>query len=169
MKELCILARLCSYENETPVRGAWRGLMVPRAGLSFLLSHDALRTNKRADSRVCIMNLLRSGLLICGNSRRPRQYSCSLIDTRRRREVWGSQKFNVTNPSPHTPGNANSAPKVCACYSPPSVTGFLCVTCSSGVEIRHFALPRPHRSVCLRTQLLHPSDRCSAPYSPTLR
>jgi len=93
MKELCILARLCSYENETPVRGAWRGLMVPRAGLSFLLSHDALRTNKRASSRVCVMNLLRSGLLICGNSRRPRQYSRGLIDTRRSREVWDSQKF----------------------------------------------------------------------------
>ncbi len=67
--------------------------MVPRAGLSFLLSHDALRTNERATSRVCVMNLLRSGLLICGNSRRPRQYSRSLLDTRRSREVWDSQKF----------------------------------------------------------------------------
>jgi hypothetical protein len=91
MKELCILARLCSYENETPVRGAWRGLVVPRAGLSFLLSHDALRTNKRASFRVCVMNLLRSGLLICGNSRRPRQYSRGLIDTRRSRSMGFSE------------------------------------------------------------------------------
>jgi hypothetical protein len=87
MKELCILARLRSYENETPVRDAWRGVMVPRAGLSFLLSHDALRTNERANPRVCVMNLLRSGSLICGNSRRPRQYSRGLIDTRRSRSM----------------------------------------------------------------------------------
>jgi hypothetical protein len=39
-----------------------------------------------------------------------------------------SRKSNVTSSSPHTPERADSASKVCACYSSPLVTGFLCVT-----------------------------------------
>ncbi len=81
--------------------------MVPRAGLSFLLSHDALRTNKRASSRVCVMNLLRSGLLICGNSRRPRQYSRGLIDTRRSRSMGFSEFYGHVYETPGAQGFAH--------------------------------------------------------------
>ena len=45
-----------------------------------------------------------------------------------------SRKLNVTSAAPHPPERANLASKVCGCYSPPLVTGILCVT-SGSVEM----------------------------------